>query len=56
MVGMIRFSGFKSDDNWKSARLSGTTIVADRFTYPSTVTRNGKNLWVRNAKFNEQVR
>lgn len=45
----------QSDDNWKSAKLSGTTLVADRFTYPSTVTRNGKNLWVMNAKFNEQV-
>jgi len=45
----------QSDDNWKSARLSATTLIADRFTYPATVTRNGNDLWVVNAKFNELV-
>ncbi|RYZ25245.1 MAG: gluconolaconase, partial [Sphingobacteriales bacterium] len=39
-----------SDDNWKSAYLTGTTLAADRFTYPSTATMNGKDVWVMNAR------
>ncbi|MBE9462671.1 gluconolaconase [Dyadobacter subterraneus] len=45
----------KTDDNFKSAWLSGTTLAADRFTYPSTAVRNGKDIWVMNAKFSELV-
>lgn len=44
-----------TDDNWKSAYLEGTTLIADRFTYPSTATMNGKDVWVMNARFNELV-
>jgi len=43
----------KTDDNWKSVRLAGTTLIADRFTYPATATRNGSDIWVMNAKFND---
>ncbi|MVM32472.1 gluconolaconase [Spirosoma sp. HMF4905] len=44
-----------TEDNWQSAQLASTTLIADRFTYPSTATRNGKDIWVMNAKFNELV-
>jgi sugar lactone lactonase YvrE len=43
----------KSDDNWQSAKMAATTLIADRFTYPATATLNGADLWVMNAKFNE---
>lgn len=43
----------KSDDNWQSAYLEETTLAADRFTYPSTATMNGSEVWVMNAKFSE---
>ena len=43
----------KSDDNWQSARLAATTLIADRFTYPSTATRAGNDIWVMNAKFHD---
>lgn len=42
-------------DNWTSAEIKATTLVADRFTYPSTATFRGENTWVMNAKFNELV-
>jgi sugar lactone lactonase YvrE len=42
-----------SSDNWQSARLKATTLVADRFTYPATATRKGNDIWIMNAKFNE---
>lgn len=40
-------------DNWASASLSGTTMVADRFTYPATATQNMNGIWIMNARFNE---
>jgi DNA-binding beta-propeller fold protein YncE len=43
----------KSDDNWQSARLAATTLIADRFTYPSTATRAGQDVWIMNAKFHD---
>src|SRR5690606_22087695 len=43
----------KTEDNWKSARLCGTTSLLDRFTYPSTATINQNEIWIMNAKFNE---
>lgn len=43
----------KSDDNWNSAYLSGTTLAADRFTYPATATFNKDEIWVMNSRFNE---
>ncbi|WP_256011659.1 gluconolaconase [Desertivirga xinjiangensis] len=42
-----------SNDNWQSAKLSATTLIADRFTYPATATKNGKDVWIMNARFNE---
>jgi sugar lactone lactonase YvrE len=44
-----------STDNWKSAKVTASTLVADRFTYPATATQNGKNIWVMNAQFNQLV-
>ncbi|MGN6416258.1 MAG: hypothetical protein ACTHMC_02115 [Pseudobacter sp.] len=42
-----------SNDNWNSAEMKATTLIADRFTYPSTATLQQNNVWVMNAKFNE---
>lgn len=42
-----------TDDNWASAKLAGTTLIIDRFTYPATATFNGDDIWVMNAKFHE---
>ena len=42
-----------TEDNWASAKLAGTTLIVDRFTYPSTATFNGDDIWVMNAKFHE---
>lgn len=41
-----------SSDNWASAAITASTVTADRFTYPSTATKNGKDIWVMNAQFN----
>jgi sugar lactone lactonase YvrE len=43
----------KTTDNWTSARLAGTTLAVDRFTYPATATLRGKDIWIMNAKTNE---
>lgn len=43
----------KTDDGWSSMKLAGTTPIADRFTYPATATRNGKDVWIMNANFHE---
>jgi len=43
----------ESDDHWQSAVMAGTTLIADRFTYPATATRHMNEIWVMNAKFNE---
>jgi sugar lactone lactonase YvrE len=43
----------ESTDNWKSAKLAATTLIADRFTYPATATLNRSEVWVMNARFNE---
>lgn len=42
-----------STDNWHSAKLSASTLAADRFTYPSTATKANDKIWVMNAKFSE---
>ena len=44
-----------SEDSWASARLSATTLAADRFTYPSTAARAKGKVWVMNANFSEMV-
>ena len=43
----------KTEDNWTTAYLAGTTLIADRFSYPATATMRGKDIWVMNAKTNE---
>ncbi len=42
-----------TEDNWKSAKLKGTTLIAERFTYPATATTSGNEIWVMNARTNE---
>lgn len=42
-----------SNDNWKSAEMAATTLVADRFSYPSTAVLRGSQVWVMNAKFHD---
>ncbi|MCH5598833.1 hypothetical protein [Niabella ginsengisoli] len=44
-----------TEDNWGSAVLSATTLTADRFSYPATLTKSGEDIWVMNAKTNELV-
>jgi len=44
-----------SKDNWNSAYLSASTLLADRFTYPSTAVKSKNDIWVMNAKFSELV-
>jgi len=44
-----------SEDNWASAKLSASTLLADRFTYPSTATRAKDKIWVMNANFSELI-
>jgi len=44
-----------SEDNWSSAKLSASTLAADRFTYPSTAARAKGKIWVMNANFSEIV-
>ncbi len=42
-----------SQDDWASAKLSASTLVADRFTYPSTAAMVKDKVWIMNAKFSE---
>lgn len=42
-----------SNDNWSSGKLTASTLVADRFTYPSTATKAKDKIWIMNAKFSE---
>ena len=42
-----------TEDNWASAKLSGTTLIVDRFTYPATATFKGDEIWVMNANFHQ---
>jgi len=42
-----------SEDNFVSAKMSASTLVADRFTYPSTATMANDKVWIMNAKFSE---
>jgi WD40 repeat protein len=41
------------EDNFVSAKISASTLVADRFTYPSTATMANDKVWIMNAKFSE---
>ncbi len=40
-------------DNWQSAKVTGTTLAKDRFTYPATATMKGNEIWIMNAKTSE---
>src|SRR5215217_663528 len=42
-----------STDDWDSAEIAATTLVADRFSYPSTAALRGSQVWVMNAKFHD---
>jgi len=42
-----------SNDNWQTAVVSAATASTDRFTYPSTATSNGADIWIMNAQFNQ---
>ncbi len=42
-----------SSDDWSSAKVTGATKAADRFSFPSTATANGKEIWVMNSKLHE---
>ncbi|MBD3583062.1 gluconolaconase [Flavobacterium selenitireducens] len=53
--GSDKIYALSSDDNWMSAKLSATTLAADRFTYPSTATKAGDKVWIMNANFSELV-
>jgi sugar lactone lactonase YvrE len=40
-------------DLWQNAEMAATTLAADRFSYPSTATMRGDEVWVMNAKFHD---
>ena len=42
-----------TEDNWQTAKLSATTLIVDRFTYPATAALSGDEIWIMNAKTNE---
>jgi len=42
-----------SDDGWASAKMAATTLIADRFTYPTTATADKESIWVSNGKFTD---
>lgn len=43
----------QSSDSWASLKMAATTLIMDRFTYPSTATFANGDVWVMNARFNE---
>lgn len=51
--GTNKIFQLSSNDNWQSAKISASTLVTDRFTYPSTATQNGNDIWVMNTQFNQ---
>jgi len=51
--GSDKIYKLKTEDNWQSVKLAGTTLVGDRFTYPSTAAKVKDEVWVMNAKFSE---
>lgn len=53
--GSDKIYELKSEDNWSSAKLSASTLLADRFTYPATATQANDKIWIMNAKFSELV-
>lgn len=51
--GSDKIYELQSDNEWSSAKLSASTLAADRFTYPSTATKAKDKIWIMNAKFSE---
>jgi sugar lactone lactonase YvrE len=51
--GSDKIYQLSTSDNWASAKVAASTTTEDRFTYPSTATLNGKQVWVMNAQFNQ---
>ena len=51
--GTDKIFQLSSSDQWQSAKVTASTLTTDRFTYPSTATQNGKDLWVMNAQFSQ---
>lgn len=51
--GSDKIYELQSDNEWASAKLSASTLAADRFTYPSTATMAKGKIWIMNAKFSE---
>ena len=48
-----RYYQYSLSLNMHVASLAGTTLVADRFTYPATATRFQNTTWIMNARFDE---
>lgn len=42
-----------SSDNWTSAKVIESTQAKDMFSFPSTATGAGKEIWIMNSKLNE---
>jgi sugar lactone lactonase YvrE len=51
--GTDKIFQLSSTDDWATAKVIASTLVTDRFTYPTTATQNGKDIWVMNAQFNQ---
>jgi sugar lactone lactonase YvrE len=51
--GTNKIFKLSSNDNWSSAKVIGATPAKDMFSYPSTATAAGKEIWVMNSKLNE---
>jgi len=51
--GSDKIYSLGSTDGWNSAVVLASTGTTDRFTYPSTATQNGNDIWVMNAQFNQ---
>jgi hypothetical protein len=51
--GNDKIMRLETPDNWQSVKLAATTFIVDRYTYPSTATFNGDDIYIMNAKFHE---
>lgn len=53
--GSDKIYKLQSNDDFSSVKLIESTLLTDRFTYPSTATKVKDEVWVMNAKFSEIV-
>jgi len=51
--GSDKIFQLSSTDDWATAKVTSATLTTDRFTYPTTATQNGRDIWVMNAQFNQ---